>query len=322
MYQQKDKKSFLDQAIEFILLLALIFLVRTFFFGLYQVPTPSMETTMLVGDRFFADKLTYWFRSPRRGEIIAFNDPEFEYSKNKFVSLFQKYVWGPSNWTKRVIAVPGDIVEGKVENGKPVIYVNGKLLDEPYVNRLPLIHLWTDDPEKLRAQIETELSAVMSRGRMYGLDIEQLLMQKWAQKTTFRSYDPAASYIDQPFYRIDEKRIIKNQQQKPELLYPATQINQANDRQAVAGNKRYWNKSDTFYIELAADEYWCMGANRLGSKDCRFLGPIKADQIHGRIVFRIWSLDSDESWAAVDLLKHPIDFWTRLRYSRFMQPVY
>jgi signal peptidase I len=31
----------------------LAFIIRTYFYGLYQVPTPSMENTMLVGERFF-----------------------------------------------------------------------------------------------------------------------------------------------------------------------------------------------------------------------------------------------------------------------------
>jgi hypothetical protein len=59
-----------------------------------------------------------------------------------------------------------------------------------------------------------------------------------------------------------------------------------------------------------------MGDNRLGSKDSRFFGPIKRNFIHARIIFLIWSLDSDESWWIIDLLKHPIDFWKRIRLGR------
>ena len=55
-------------------------------------------------------------------------------SDNKLKRLFEEYVWGPSNWTKRVIGVPGDIVEGKVEDGHPVVYLNSKKLDESYLN--------------------------------------------------------------------------------------------------------------------------------------------------------------------------------------------
>jgi len=57
--QTKNKSIFWSSIAEFIALLMIIFLIRTIGFGLYQVPTGSMETTMLVGERFFADKFTY-----------------------------------------------------------------------------------------------------------------------------------------------------------------------------------------------------------------------------------------------------------------------
>jgi signal peptidase I len=176
-YQKKKKQSFLASTIEFVLLLSLVFLIRTIGFGLYQVPTPSMESTMLVGERFCADKFTYWFRKPQRGEIIAFNDPEYTYSKNSLVALFEQYVWGPSNWTKRVIGIPGDIVEGKIEDGKPVLYLNSVKLDEPHLNKFPIIHVWTEDPEQLRVQIEKELQAIMRGNRVLNrANLDQIIM--------------------------------------------------------------------------------------------------------------------------------------------------
>ena len=39
-----------------------------------------------------------------------------------------------------VIGVPGDHIKGVIEDGKPVVYVNGKKLDEQaYINKYPLI---------------------------------------------------------------------------------------------------------------------------------------------------------------------------------------
>ena len=62
---KQKSKSWLSSITEFLFLLMVVFLIRTFGFGLYQVPTGSMETTMLVGERFFADKFSYNFRKPR-----------------------------------------------------------------------------------------------------------------------------------------------------------------------------------------------------------------------------------------------------------------
>src|SRR5579863_1527921 len=153
----KKNKTFFENVVEVVFLLAVVFLIRTWGFGLYQVPTGSMETTMLVDERFFADKLSYNFRKPRHSEIISMNDPEFKYSKNPATNLFQHYVWGPSNWTKRVIGIPGDIIKGVIEDGKAVVYRNGEKLNEPYINKYPLIRSFKQDPALLMQQIEREV---------------------------------------------------------------------------------------------------------------------------------------------------------------------
>ena len=120
---------------ETVFFLLLLFAIRTLIFSLYHVPSGSMETTMFVGERYLGDKLTYFLRAPRRGEIIAMNEPEYEYSKNLAVNWFQRYVWGPSNFTKRVIGVPGDHVKGVIEDGKPVVYLNGEKLCKTFLKK-------------------------------------------------------------------------------------------------------------------------------------------------------------------------------------------
>lgn len=314
------KQSLISNITEFAFLLSLVFLIRTFGFGLYQVPTGSMETTMLVGERFFADKFSYNFRKPRHGEIIAFNDPDWKYSAHPMMKLFQRYVWGPSNWTKRVIGIPGDIIRGAIEDGKPVVYRNGEKLDEPYINKYPLIRLRSCSIDLLRKQIELDVQEMAHGHRLDPDLVAQYTDQRIEQdEIAPRSYDSTAPYDKQPFYDIRENCIKKDAQGNPELKIPGTPIMPKNGKTSPDESRNNWTRSDVFYIKLGAGEYWCMGDNRLGSHDCRFFGPIKEQEIHGRIIFRIWSIDSDESWWIVDLIKHPINFWSRVRWSRFFQ---
>jgi|SRR5947207_12371226 len=321
--QAKKQQSFLSSVIEFIFLLLIVFLIRTFIFGLYQVPTGSMETTMLVGERFFADKLSYNFRKPRHGEIIAFNDPEFKYSDNSFMNLFQRYVWGPSNWTKRVIGLPGDVLLGVVENGKPIVYRNGEKLDEPYINRYPLIRTWKHDLHDIIRGIEYDLQKMSHGRRLDKSGVERYTNQRLNQELgSPRSYDPSRPYDQQEFYDVKENRIYRDEQGNPEMIMPGHPLFSTEHETKPDQTHNNWNRSDVFFIKLGENEYWCMGDNRLGSHDCRFFGPIQEKQIHGRIVFRIWSIDSDESWWIVDLIKHPIDFWKRVRWNRFFQVVH
>ncbi len=256
--------------------LPVAFVIRTFGFGLYQVPTGSMETTLLVGERFFADKLTYWFRPPRRGEIIAFNDPNVHYSTNSMKNLWQRYAsWNVSNWTKRVIGIPGDHVKGVIEEGKPVVYRNGEKLDESaYINKYPLIKLRTGNPY---------------------------------EEFEWRSFVPEVAWNQQPFYRINPANVVLDNLGKPEEM-------------RVPGKVL---PIDEFDVQLGDNEYWVMGDNRLGSADSRAWGILDGKLIHGKIIFRIWSMDTHEAWLPLSLIKRPIRTFTQdTRWSRCLQPVY
>ena len=85
--------------------------IRTFLVGPYKIPTGSMRTTLLEGDRIFVDKVTYRFRPPKRGEIVVF-----------------KYPLDPKkDFVKRLIASGGEEVEIRDAS----VYINGTRLGEP-----------------------------------------------------------------------------------------------------------------------------------------------------------------------------------------------
>src|SRR2546425_4474037 len=108
--------------------LVLFLIIRTFLIEAFQIPSGSMERTLLAGDFLFVNKAVYGaqipgtnarlpgFESPRRGDIIV-----FAYPKNPEL-----------NYVKRVIGVPGDRVEMRAGE----VRVNGKPLAEPYVQRV------------------------------------------------------------------------------------------------------------------------------------------------------------------------------------------
>lgn len=81
------------------------------------VPTGSMTNTILEGDRLIGFRFSYLFSEPQRGDIIIFKWPDDP--SEKFV--------------KRVIGLPGDCVEIKKEADKVHVYVNGEMLNEPYL---------------------------------------------------------------------------------------------------------------------------------------------------------------------------------------------
>jgi signal peptidase I len=102
------------------------FVLKTFLFQAFRIPSPSMERTLLVGDWLFVNKAIYgahvpftrWttpaFREPTRNDIVVFKSVEPEFQGLDVV--------------KRVIGVAGDTLEMRDRT----IYRNGVALAEPY----------------------------------------------------------------------------------------------------------------------------------------------------------------------------------------------
>jgi signal peptidase I len=118
------------KTIFYALLIALV--IRTFFFQPFNIPSESMQSTLLVGDYLFVEKFAYGYSrnsfpfrawpaggalhgrlfgsDPKRGDVVVFKMPN-ENSKDYM-----------EDFIKRVIGLPGDTVQ--MLNGQ--LYLNGK----------------------------------------------------------------------------------------------------------------------------------------------------------------------------------------------------
>jgi signal peptidase I len=103
-----------------ILVLAVLasFLVRTYAFQTFFIPSGSMEPTLHVGDRIVVNKLSVRFGTINVGDIIVFKAPPTEHCDDgNFPDL-----------VKRVIGLPGQTLTSKGNT----VYVDGKVLKEPW----------------------------------------------------------------------------------------------------------------------------------------------------------------------------------------------
>jgi signal peptidase I len=122
--------------------------VTTYVVHPMTVPTPSMEPTIMVGDRLLIDKFTFrnGFMSDLgvspvhqvdRGDIVVFKfpeDPEVLY-------------------VKRAIGLPGEILEIRDKT----VYINGVALDEPYkVHRDSRVNGRSGNPHMLSFDIQRD----------------------------------------------------------------------------------------------------------------------------------------------------------------------
>src|SRR6188768_1481862 len=95
----------------------IVFLLRSFLFEPFKIPSGSMIPTLLVGDLILVNKFHYGVRLPViNKKIIANNDPQ-----RGDVMVF-RYPANPSiDYIKRVVGVPGDEVSYRNQQ----LYLNG-----------------------------------------------------------------------------------------------------------------------------------------------------------------------------------------------------
>jgi len=80
----------------------------------FQMGSPSMEPALLPGDHLFADRTAYLFSEPRRGDFAIYPNTQFP----KIIHV------------QRIVGLPGETIEIR----ERVVFINGRKLDEPYVN--------------------------------------------------------------------------------------------------------------------------------------------------------------------------------------------
>lgn len=92
--------------------------IRHFVFEQYSIPSSSMESTLMIGDRVIVSKLN---RTPGRGDIVVFNRSPNNPPRSED---------DPKVLIKRVIGLPGEAVEAR----EGVVYIDGERLEEDYLD--------------------------------------------------------------------------------------------------------------------------------------------------------------------------------------------
>ena len=141
----KKKKSFGREMLTIVAAaIVLTLLIKIFIIQVYEIPSPSMENTLMVGDRVLVNKLVYHFRGVARGDIIVFSgagswgdlngDPIPPLPSNPVERAWDDVLGAiglrsdTTYYIKRVIGLPGDHIYCNGTGGP--IEVNGVALNE------------------------------------------------------------------------------------------------------------------------------------------------------------------------------------------------
>ena len=113
------KKDAREWVISIVTALVAVLIIRSFFFTIIRVDGTSMTDTLQNNDRLFVTVLDMKLHGPERFDVVIthFDDTR-------------------KNYVKRVIGLPGDVLE--VKSG--VLYVNGEAYEEPFLSESRIVN--------------------------------------------------------------------------------------------------------------------------------------------------------------------------------------
>lgn len=114
--KRKILREILNNAVMIIIALGIGFFLNKYVVANAQVPTGSMETTVMAGDRILVNRLSYLFGEPERGDIVTFIYPDD----------------GETLYLKRIMGLPGETISGK----GGVIYIDNEPLEQDYTQEI------------------------------------------------------------------------------------------------------------------------------------------------------------------------------------------
>ncbi len=319
----------------------IVLIVRSLFFDLFRIPTPSMEENLLVGDYLVVSKLHYGPRTPmslgipltsihlpgvrfpykrlpgfskiQRGDPIVFNYPPDEEPVDR-----------KAHYVKRVIGMPGETLSVRDK----LVHINGK----PLPLGRGMQQYWTVTKSDARYQIP--------RTRMEEIGISEVRRTRESETVRILATPEGARRINQRSWVKSIKPYVMHDDEYDKLMYPSGQdytpdsygpVHIPEKGETVELTAKNWamykpiivqyedhsaqqmtdsifaidGKRTTTYT-FQQDYFFVMGDNRDNSQDSRFWGFVPMTHVVGKAVLTYFSWDH-EKWVP--------------RFGRIMRPI-
>ncbi|MDC7956203.1 signal peptidase I [Fusobacterium simiae] len=270
--------------------LILVVIIQRFYIGNFKIPTGSMIPTIEIGDRVFADMVSYKFTTPKRNSIIVFKEPMRD----------------DDLYTKRAMGLPGETI--KIENG--ILYINGEATNFRYYSNSGI-----KDYEWIIPKKGDKLEIIPTENyresfESAGINVDNIVKEAF-HKESFRFFksiyynlkhkifnkfsikydpfeyqDPREDYKKQGAYSVvgiimpDLKFVVNGKETGPILDYIFDK-----------GIRDKLLNGETVEIELDDNYYLALGDNTNNSLDSRYWGFVKESRIRGRALVRFWPLN-------------------------------
>jgi len=290
--KQKKKNPVLDW-IQAILEAAFwVLLINQFLFQAYQIPSGSMETTLMIRDRIFVNKLIYGpellpgvakingFVKPVRGDVITFENPTY-ISKGPWFDLIQRVLY---MITFSLVDIDRDefgnprvhflIKRAAGVGGDRLRFINGNLYIKP-----PGFSEWLPEKEFLGLSYNQDNTRRLLTQDLYPSIKAQAFQDAYQQAGIRISLDNPVTSQSKQYAQADLYAWVYWRNQALYALYP----------QDKRYGSNWWKGELGWYIP----EGWVfpLGDNRDNSRDGRYFGPVQVKKVLGKGAFKYWPLN-------------------------------
>ena len=295
-----------------VMAVVLVLLIQTFYIGNYVIPTGSMEETIKIKDRVFANMVKYKFTSPKVNDIVAFKEP----MTNKL--MFTKRLVGVAGQTLQIKDIQamdltdpstvdnaGNVRVSNVDAGN--IYLDDKKaekLNRPYTKDGFLLDSKIYIPKKGdKVKIDKIVIIPKGKARIEGTD-------NFVTGTDWSGYKDGNYKFLTPeefLARIGTnkgfKDIVGNEDRyeegNPKYDVYYTFFLKVEGRDELVLPIMDFKYDDALFLKLLKGEtltldknyYIAMGDNTTNSLDSRFFGYVAEDRIKGKLLLRWWPLN-------------------------------
>ena len=294
-----------------IMAVVLVLLIQTFYLGNYVIPTGSMEETIKIKDRVFANMIKYKFTSPKVNDIVAFKEP-----------MSDKLMF-----TKRLVGVAGQTLQ--IKDIQEMNLTDPSTMDETgnaRVSNIEAGNIYLDDKKAEKLNRPYSKDGFLLDSKIYipkkgdKIKIDKLVMvPKGVVKTVSDNFVTAtdwSGYGDGNYKFLTPKEFL-------------TRIGTDKGFKDIIGNEDHYEEGNskydvyyTFFLKVEGREetvlpimdlkyndalflkllkgetvtldknyYIAMGDNTTNSLDSRFFGYVSEDRIKGKLLFRWWPLN-------------------------------
>lgn len=306
-----------------------VVLLRLFVFEVFNIPSSSMENTLIPGDRIVVNKLLYGSALPRSPlDIPWFNaffllnrkaeakDAELEWEYYRLPGMQKiergdvvvfRYPLSPfQNFVKRCVALPGDTV--RITKG--ILYVNGRQQNFPgsakieYKVRLKNREIFNALQQSVslpEPNVPYNDSLHYCTMSLTADELKKIQLTGLTDSVYVHVLDDEHTVPSPPYpstvwtpdnygsFLVPRKRAVIPVNEKNLILYETALQKYEHFNPQMKNGKYIFNGREVTTFTFSQNYYFMMGDNRHNSTDSRWWGVVPEELITGKAVRVIWS---------------------------------